>query len=114
MRDKRNAPRRDTIYYLPVIDARSEQPVGRVVDVSDGGMMMVCDHAPEVGTRIAAVVSLPDRIAAATSFQCILTVRWRRPDHNPALTLVGCQMEVGPGDRDTVRTVSEHYSFHDS
>lgn len=112
MRDKRTAVRRDIIYYLEVHDSQSGALVGRVVDISDGGLMLVCDRAPETGTRIAAEVRLPRSISSAGKFSCLLTVRWRRPDHNPSFTLVGCRMEVGPLDLETVREVIREYSFN--
>ncbi len=112
MREKRAAPRRDTIYYLEVLDSRTNKPVGRVVDISDGGLLVVCDRPPETGTRIAATISLPEDISESASFECLLTVRWRRPDHNPDFTLVGCSMEVGPSELNIVREVIDRYSFN--
>ncbi|TVR66604.1 MAG: hypothetical protein EA427_15865 [Spirochaetaceae bacterium] len=112
MRDKRTTLRRDIIYYLEVHDSRSGALIGRVVDISDGGLLLVCDHPPETGTRIAAEVMLPEGVSTAASFPCLLTVRWRRPDHNPNFTLVGCRMEVGPAQLETVREVVREYSFN--
>ena len=114
MREKRSAPRRDTIYYMEVRDSRSGTPVGRVVDISDGGLLLICEHAPDVGARIAARVVLPEGFSDAGRFECLLTVRWRRPDHNPDLTLVGCRMEVGPRELETVHEVIAQYSFNDA
>lgn len=114
MRDNRAAPRRDTIYYLQVQDSRSGATIGRIVDMSETGLLLVCDSPPETGTRLAARVSLPSGFSDFSSFECLLTVRWRRPDHNPQLTLVGCRMELGPDDRETVRELIARYSFFEN
>lgn len=112
MQDQRTAPRRDIIYYLEVRDSRTGSTIGRVVDVSDSGLLLVSTDAPETGARMSATVLLPEGIAPAPSFDCTLTVRWRRRDHNPNFTLVGCRMEVGETDLETVRHVIREYAFN--
>ena len=112
MKDKRTATRRDTIYYLEVRDSSSGSLFGRVVDISDNGLLLVCERPPEGNAAITAEVLLPDSVSDAASFACRLTVRWKRPDHNPDFTLVGCRMEVDPLELDTVRQVVQQYSFN--
>lgn len=113
MPDKRAAPRRDTMYYLEVKDARSGALVGRVVDISDGGVLLICERPPEPGARIAARIVVPEDVYESSGIACVLTVRWRRPDYNPDFTLVGCRMEVGPEELDAVYAVIARYSFND-
>lgn len=111
MSDKRNAPRRDTFYYLTVSDALTGSSYGRVVDISERGLLLVTDRPGAIGESVHARVQVPPGSGADSDFACVLSRRWQRRDRNPELTLVGCEMLIGPEARTTVETLIQRYSF---
>ena len=112
MYNKRSAQRRDTIYYLLVSDAGSGSSLGRVVDLSSNGLLLVSDRRLSMNQATASYVHLPPGAALEPGFPCTLTPRWRRPDRNPAFSLFGCSMALDERYRHIVATLIERYSFY--
>lgn len=111
MKDKRIAPRRETLYYLTVAESASGEILGRIVDLSASGMMIVGERALPEGVPMAVRVDIPHGIAGVSSFACVITRRWQRPDRNPALKLMGCTMEPDANAAAVVALVMSRYSF---
>ena len=111
MNEKRTAPRSDTFYYLEVLDPASGDRCGRVVDISRKGLLIVTDRPREIREHFDAFVRVPSSSFEMEGFRCTLQQRWRRPDRNPLLTLVGFEMTVDADVLDTIDVLMRRYSF---
>jgi hypothetical protein len=111
MNDKRVAPRSDTFYYLQVLEPVSGDSFGRVVDISQRGLLIVTDRPGAIRERLEAFIRVPSASFETEGFRCTLHRRWQRPDRNPQLTLVGFEMTVDPEVLDTIEVLMKRYSF---
>jgi hypothetical protein len=111
MNNKRVAPRKDTFFYLTVTDASTEAVYGRVVDISERGLLLVTDQPGAIPPLVTVRVQIPTGPGGGSSFSCVLTRRWQRRDRNPQLTLVGCEMKTAPENEAAINNLILRYSF---
>lgn len=91
---RRARKRRHLLYYLEVYDRGSGELLGRVGDLTQDGMLLLCDDPVEAGQVLDVEVRLPDipgLVGDAIAGRC--TVRWSGADKNPAIFCAGCQCE---------------------
>ena len=113
MINKRKSPRRDTVLYLPIVDAESGNQIGRMADISQTGILIVADSALPEGRRIQARILLPPHLADLSAELAVeIEPRWSRPDKNPQLVLNGCFLVVDESDAETVSALIERYGFN--
>ena len=78
-------------YYL-VIDRRSGEIIGRLLDISMAGFRMVSDVALEANTPLEFQLSLPHSIAEVREIPLEATVRWSLRNHDLDCFEIGCQL----------------------
>src|SRR6056297_2501214 len=99
MSEKRRGMRRTIFYYLTVLHGETEKPIGRLGDISEGGLLLITeDEDAIVGAgRIPAKIVLPPGIGIdRNNLSVTLQSKWSRQDKNPRYYLVGCSMEFNP------------------
>lgn len=88
--------------YLCVYDESGEQHVGNLLDVSEGGVRLLCRERRQIGDVVAYQIGLPTA-DGDERVECRVQVRWAVQALNPSLFEVGCRfVSVAPGDVERV------------
>ena len=87
--DKRVSPRLDVYYYLKVIDIATGKPLGRVVDLTTGGMLLISEISFEVGSAYSARIVLTGELFNGKSLDVKFTTQWSKADVKPSNFLNG-------------------------
>jgi hypothetical protein len=91
MHNSRKRPRKNTPHVVKAIDAATNRPLGRVVDVTAEGLMLVTEKPLEVGQAYALRLNLPIMIHFRSEVDLDAVVRWTSPDTNPRFHRAGFQ-----------------------
>jgi len=91
MHNSRKRPRRNTPHVVKAIDTATMQPLGRVVDVTADGLMIVTEKKMEVGESFSLRLNLPVMIQFRSEIDMEAIVRWTSKDANPKFLRVGFQ-----------------------
>ena len=89
MKKHRRRPRKNTPHLVKALDVESGKPLGRVVDITADGMMLVTEIAFEQGQVIKARLILPVMVQARTDVQVEAETVWCKQDSNPSFYKVG-------------------------
>lgn len=89
--EHRRTPRKRLQQFLPVLDAGSQQPLGRLVDISLAGMMMISNEPMETGQDIWLQIQSPEDSGLPALRIQARTVWTRSSSHNQ--THHGCGLE---------------------
>lgn len=110
--DQRRAKREHTIFYLEVIDAEIDQPIGRLVDITTEGLMLIHEKPLAVNREYQLKVVLPRELNNSTQIDIKAECRWCRQsvtlDYFDAGLLI---TDVSPNDRLRIEMVMKYYSF---
>jgi len=98
MKKHRRRPRKNTPHLVKVLDVSTGRPLGRVVDITADGMMLVAENKFEIGTLISVRVILPVMVQARTDVHLEAKAVWCKQDSNPQYYKVGFQFENLSGD----------------
>ncbi|AFY78482.1 MAG: PilZ domain-containing protein [Hydrococcus sp. C42_A2020_068] len=114
MQEKRKLKRWHLIYYLRVRDRHTDKPIGHLIDISEGGMMLVSEAPIAVGRVFQFQMMLPEEIAGTTTWEFDAKSLWSQPDFNPSLYKTGFQLlNVIPEDIGTIECLIDDYGFRD-
>ena len=115
--ERRKAKRHALVQYLKVLDPDSQDLLGRVVDVSEGGMMLVGEkpYTTEAGPMRLRMM-LPSYLDDAPEYvEFDAECRWTGPDVNQELHDGGFRFVSMTDDlKDTLDLVVEELSFERS
>lgn len=89
--DNRKAKRRHIIYYLPVSDAVNGEELGRLVDITTIGMMLISEQPLAVGSEFSFKITLPQEIKSPRTIEVRGQSKWCHKDVNPDYYAVGIQ-----------------------
>lgn len=89
MKKHRRRPRKNTPHLVNVLDVETGRSLGRVVDITADGMMLVSKYQMELGHRIAVRIILPVMVQARTDVQVEAEAVWCKQDSNPDFYKVG-------------------------
>ena len=89
MRKHRRRPRKNTPHLVKVLDVETGIPLGRVVDITADGMMLVTEGSVSLGSTIQARLILPVMVQARTDIQVEAEAVWCKQDSNPSFFKVG-------------------------
>jgi len=89
MEDYRHRPRKNTPHPVKVIDEATEKTVGRVVDITADGMMLVTQDKIVVGKTYNFRIILPVMVHYRTDISLEAKAVWKDPDTNPAYCKCG-------------------------
>ena len=113
MEEKRKHKRVQLIYYLQILDNETGKPLGNLVDISNGGLMMVGEEQMEAGKEFQLSVCLPEATYGNDSITFKANSRWSKVDMNPAFYASGYEFtEIGSNETKTVESLIENFSFN--
>lgn len=90
-KDKRQVDRRHIVYYLRVFDSNSHSIFGHLVDISEQGIMLLCDDPVEVNKTFSLRMSLPNRMKDQEEIVFSASSKWCIRDADPDSYLAGFQ-----------------------
>jgi len=95
---QRNRPRKNTPHTVKVLDAENNQLLGRVVDVTADGMMIVSKQQLEAGRALTLRVILPRMVDGKMEITVQAEVIWTNQDTNPSFFKAGIRFLNLPGN----------------
>ena len=106
IKDKRQTDRWYLVFYLRVFDGMSSKILGHLVDISEKGIMLICDNPIEVNEDYRLRMRLPNQMKDRDEILFSATSRWCKSDANPDFYLVGFQIyDLEPTTRDLINTL---------
>jgi c-di-GMP-binding flagellar brake protein YcgR len=114
MSEKRSAKRRHLIYYLGVDDRQTEGLVGRVVDITAGGMRLISENAVDPGGTFRLRMVLPREFEHKQEITFGATSRWCTRDANPQWFSIGFEFkDISPADITIIEDLIREFAFKD-
>ena len=93
MRDKRTQSRRNSPHRINVQSADGLSVLGRLVNITTGGLMFLADESYPMGVLMELRLPLPTIANGKDAIEVFGRVVWTRPDTNPQFNRVGFQFE---------------------
>jgi len=114
MTEKRKLERRQTIYYLKVVDSKTNALAGRLTDITTDGMRLVSEKPIRSKQVFQFKIAFPEPIRGC--WQMILEAEsvWCGKDINRAYYGTGFRfLNVTPENKSTIEYSFESYLFPD-
>jgi hypothetical protein len=112
-KDLRQADRWYLVFYLRVFDGMSRQILGHLIDISEKGIMLICDNPVEVNEDYRLRMRLPNQMKDRDEIIFSATSRWCKSDANPDFYLVGFQIhDLEQTTRDLIADLIKDYSYN--
>ncbi len=110
--NQRNVKREQTIFYLEVIDVEIDQPIGRLVDITTEGLMVVHDSPLAVNREYQVRVLIPRELNGSLQIEFTAECRWCRQSVNLDYFDAGLHIvDISPNDRLRIEMIMKYYSF---
>ncbi len=105
MRERRKSLRRNTPHRVNVLSAADGHVVGRLVDITTSGMMVVTATRMLPGRSVSLRIPLPTMVNGRTEIDVTAKSIWSRPDSNPRYHRIGLVFEdLGPEEAYIIQT----------
>ena len=112
--ERRKFKRRLLVYNLEVFETESKEPMGRMVDITPEGMMLVSARPMDVDSVLHLSVELPSEIFGTKHVNFTAIAHWCRHDINPDLFDVGLEFtDINDKNIETVIGMIADYAFPD-
>lgn len=89
MKTPRNRPRKNTPNLVRVLDQETGQAIGRVVNITADGLMLVTNDYVDTGNVFNARIILPRMVEGRVDVSVELEAVWCRQDTNPKFFKAG-------------------------
>jgi len=93
MGNKRSQSRRNTPHRINVLSADDDRVLGRLVNITTGGLMFLTSERFRNNQPLGLRVPLPTMSHDRTAIELQASVVWQNADANPAYTRVGVEFE---------------------
>jgi len=114
MSDKRSAKRRNIIYYLRLYDRSTDELIGQLVDITTGGLKLVCETPLTLDTPYSVRMVLPEPINGKNEIFFDIKSIWCKKDVNPNFYGVGFHYEhIAEEDLEIIQGLIYDFSFND-
>ncbi len=115
IQDRRRYKRRSLAFYMLVMDAKTQETVGHLVDITPDGFMMDCPKAIPVDKDFYLRLDTMPDVSDKTFITFLARSKWCKPDSiEPYLYDVGFKItNISPQDAETIRRISEKYATQD-
>jgi hypothetical protein len=100
--NKRKFERRHLIYYLRVLDDKTGQPVGHLVDITKEGMMLTSEQPLENKKYYNFRLLLPTKILNKDEMTFFAKVIWCKKDVNPDYYATGFSTIPTPDEDEVI------------
>lgn len=106
MRDHRRQRRRNSPHRVNVLSGTDERVLGRLVNITAGGMMFLSGVSHDIGDILDLRIPLPIMANGKLSIDVTGRVVWARSDTNPSYQRIGVAFEaLGPEEGYIIDTV---------
>jgi hypothetical protein len=110
----REISRRYLVFYLRIYDSMSNKILGHLVDISEKGLMLICDNPVPENENYRLRMRLPTTMKERNEILFDATSRWCKNDSNPDFFLAGFQMnELEKPNRDLILTLIKDFSYNE-
>ena len=112
-RQNRKLERKNLVYFPEVVDVEtSSNDIGRIIDLTTEGFLLVCDNPMEEGKVTNATVNWVDEFGKEASFSCEIRVVWCKDDVNPNYKALGCQIDnISDSNRESIKRLIRKWGF---
>ncbi len=114
MYDQRKYPRRHLMYYLEVMDLQTGEVIGRLVDITLVGMMIVSAKELPEHRPVTLRITLPEEFEEADHIDLQCESIWCHKDVNPGFYATGFCFETA--DLETINLINriiKQFGFRD-
>jgi c-di-GMP-binding flagellar brake protein YcgR len=113
-REKRKLQRRKLIYYLQVLNRQNDELLGRLVDITTEGLMLISDQPIPTPKVFPLKMLLPAQNKPSREIRCDAKAVWSKRDVNPDLYATGFQfVDVSPRDVQSIENLVQDYELPD-
>ncbi len=98
MQKQRNRPRKNTPNHVKVLDQESGKMIGRIVDITADGLMLVTPSKIDTGRHFHFRIILPRMSGGKTDICVEAEAVWCEQDTNPKYFKVGFRFINLPGN----------------
>jgi hypothetical protein len=98
MQENRALKRRALTYQLEVLDVESGDVLGRLVDLTAEGILLVGPRAVGASARHLVRMALPEEIFGKNHVDFAVEAVWSRPDVSPSHFLSGYRIVEAPAE----------------
>lgn len=114
MNDKRRQKRRHLIYYLGVHEHETGRYIGKMVDITTEGLMIISETPFPVDTEVRLEMKLPEKQGQREVVLFTARSTYCKPDINPKYYNIGFQfLDISRKDIDTIEQLVFNYAFLD-
>lgn len=111
-KDLRQVERRNLVFYLRVFDGMSRKILGHVVNISDKGVMLICDDPVEVDKDFRLRMHLPSLMKDKDEIVFSATSKWGKIDADPKFYLAGFQIDkLEPANEKVFDNLTKEFSY---
>jgi hypothetical protein len=82
------------VFYLRIYNADSNKILGHLVDISEKGLMLICDGVVPINKEYQLRMRLPAQMKDRREILFRATSRWCKADANPDFFLAGFHLRV--------------------
>lgn len=91
-KDLRQVERLNLVFYLRVFDGMRRKILGHVVNISDKGIMLICDDPVEVNKEFRLRMHMPSLMKDKDEIFFSAISKWHKKDVDPKFYLAGFQI----------------------
>ena len=111
MAERRNKTRRSAAGYYVVFDVQKDQPLGKVVNLSEDGMMLTSSDPVEIDRLYNCRMALPDQLLDRRLIIFEARSIWSRRNDLANVYQTGYQFqEVSPKDMEVLRLLIQSWA----
>jgi len=111
--NKRQVDRWYLVFYLRVYDGMSLKIFGHLIDISETGIMLICDDPVQPNEDFRLRMRLPSQMKDADEVIFAATSKWCRVDTNPDFHLVGFQIhDLDQATRKVIAELIRDFSYN--
>jgi len=92
--EMREAIRWYPVFYLRIYNADSNKILGHLVDISEKGLMLICDRVVPINEEYQLRMRLPAQMKDRREILFRATSRWCKADANPDFFLAGFHLPL--------------------
>lgn len=92
MAERRKSDRKSTLHIIRVLNRDTGKQIGRLVNITTDGMMLISKKPIDIGKIIPVRLVLPRMIHDKEELEFNAEVRWCRSDTNPNYQAVGFKL----------------------
>ncbi|MEJ2200372.1 MAG: PilZ domain-containing protein [Desulfuromonadaceae bacterium] len=110
--EQRKQRREQTIFYLEAVDVETDQEIGRVVDMTPDGLMIINKDPLAINRIYHLKIKLPKELAGDTELYFKAECRWCRQSINDQFFDAGLRItDISADDKLRIDMVLKFYTF---